>query len=134
DALLLLRPRRTHHQNPALHRRHDLGKRHGLQRGSGARDLLPRGTTDDRDHRDRRSADPLHEAGRHRGDRDVRRGGPKPFRPDRAESDLAVKLYNYWRSSASYRVRIALAYKGLSYDYVPIHLVREGGGQHQAAY
>lgn len=45
-----------------------------------------------------------------------------------------MKLYNYWRSSASYRVRIALAYKGLSYDYVPIHLVREGGGQHQAAY
>jgi maleylacetoacetate isomerase/maleylpyruvate isomerase len=35
-----------------------------------------------------------------------------------------MKLYNYFRSSASYRVRIALALKGLAYDYVPIHLVK----------
>ena len=35
-----------------------------------------------------------------------------------------MQLYNYFRSSASYRVRIALALKGLTYDYVPIHLVR----------
>ncbi|MBL0086529.1 MAG: maleylacetoacetate isomerase [Ideonella sp.] len=35
-----------------------------------------------------------------------------------------MKLYNYFRSSASYRVRIALALKGLSYDYVPVHLVK----------
>lgn len=35
-----------------------------------------------------------------------------------------MELLNYFRSSASYRVRIALALKGLSYDYVPIHLVR----------
>jgi len=35
-----------------------------------------------------------------------------------------MKLYNYFRSSASYRVRIALAIKGLSYDYVPVHLVK----------
>jgi maleylacetoacetate isomerase/maleylpyruvate isomerase len=35
-----------------------------------------------------------------------------------------MKLYNYFRSSASYRVRIALALKGLDYDYVPVHLVR----------
>ncbi len=34
-----------------------------------------------------------------------------------------MKLYNYFRSSASYRVRIALALKGLDYDYVPVHLV-----------
>ena len=34
-----------------------------------------------------------------------------------------MKLYNYFRSSASYRVRIALALKGLAYDYVPVHLV-----------
>ena len=33
-----------------------------------------------------------------------------------------MKLYNYFRSSASYRVRIALALKGLAYDYVPVHL------------
>jgi maleylacetoacetate isomerase/maleylpyruvate isomerase len=36
-----------------------------------------------------------------------------------------MKLYNYFRSSASYRVRIALALKGLDYDYVPVHLVRK---------
>jgi maleylacetoacetate isomerase len=33
-----------------------------------------------------------------------------------------MKLYNYFRSSASYRVRIALALKRLTYDYVPVHL------------
>jgi len=36
-----------------------------------------------------------------------------------------VKLYGYFRSSASYRVRIALALKGLEYDYLPVHLVRK---------
>jgi maleylacetoacetate isomerase/maleylpyruvate isomerase len=35
-----------------------------------------------------------------------------------------MQLYNYFRSSASYRVRIALALKGLSYDYLPVHLVK----------
>jgi maleylpyruvate isomerase len=35
-----------------------------------------------------------------------------------------MELYNYFRSSASYRVRIALAYKGLAYDYHSVHLVR----------
>lgn len=35
-----------------------------------------------------------------------------------------MKLYNYFRSSASYRVRIALALKGLDYDYIPVHLLR----------
>jgi maleylacetoacetate isomerase len=38
-----------------------------------------------------------------------------------------VKLYSYFRSSAAYRVRIALSLKGLAYDTVPIHLVKEGG-------
>jgi maleylacetoacetate isomerase len=33
-----------------------------------------------------------------------------------------MELYNFHRSSASYRVRIALALKGLSYDYKPVHL------------
>ena len=33
-----------------------------------------------------------------------------------------MELYNYFRSSASYRVRIALALKGLDYDYKPVHL------------
>nr|PZM91054.1 MAG: maleylacetoacetate isomerase [Pseudomonadota bacterium] len=45
-----------------------------------------------------------------------------------------MKLYSYWRSSASWRVRTALAYKGLSYDYVPVHLTRDGGEQHKEAY
>jgi maleylacetoacetate isomerase len=35
-----------------------------------------------------------------------------------------VRLYNYYRSSASYRVRIALGLKGLSYEYVPVNLLR----------
>jgi maleylacetoacetate isomerase len=40
-----------------------------------------------------------------------------------------LKLYNYFRSSASYRVRIALHWKDLEFEYVPIHLVRDGGWQ-----
>ena len=35
-----------------------------------------------------------------------------------------MELYSYFRSSASFRVRIALALKGLAYDYVPVHLVK----------
>jgi maleylacetoacetate isomerase len=35
-----------------------------------------------------------------------------------------MQLYNYFRSSASFRVRIALALKGLAYDYLPVHLVK----------
>jgi maleylacetoacetate isomerase/maleylpyruvate isomerase len=35
-----------------------------------------------------------------------------------------MELYNYFRSSASYRVRIALALKGLPYDYKPVHLAK----------
>jgi len=36
-----------------------------------------------------------------------------------------MELYNYFRSSASYRVRIALALKGLDYAYMPVHLLRK---------
>jgi maleylpyruvate isomerase len=35
-----------------------------------------------------------------------------------------MKLHNYFRSSASFRVRIALALKGLDYEYLAVHLVR----------
>lgn len=43
-------------------------------------------------------------------------------------------LYSYWRSSASYRVRIALNLKGLDYAITPVHLVRDGGEQHRDDY
>lgn len=43
-----------------------------------------------------------------------------------------MKLYNYFRSSASFRVRIALELKGLAYDYVPVHLAK--GEHRQPAY
>jgi maleylpyruvate isomerase len=45
-----------------------------------------------------------------------------------------MKLYGYWRSSATWRVRIALAHKGIAYEYVPVHLVRDGGEQHSDTY
>jgi len=35
-----------------------------------------------------------------------------------------VRLYSYFRSSAAYRVRIALALKGLAYEYLPVHLIK----------
>lgn len=41
-----------------------------------------------------------------------------------------MKLHNYFRSSASYRVRIALELKGLSYDYMAVHIAR---GEHKKA-
>jgi maleylacetoacetate isomerase len=43
-----------------------------------------------------------------------------------------MKLYNYFRSSAAYRVRIALALKGLAYDAVRVHLMK--GEQYGAEY
>ncbi len=38
-----------------------------------------------------------------------------------------MKLYSYWRSSTSYRARIALNLKGLEYDYVPVSMLKDGG-------
>lgn len=45
-----------------------------------------------------------------------------------------MKLYTYWRSTAAYRVRIALNLKKLDYEAISVHLVKDGGEQHQAAY
>lgn len=45
-----------------------------------------------------------------------------------------LRLYSYWRSSAAYRVRIGLNLKGLPYQTVPVHLVRDGGEQHTEAF
>lgn len=45
-----------------------------------------------------------------------------------------MKLYTYFRSSAAFRVRIALNLKGLAYEAVPVHLARDGGEQRQEAY
>lgn len=45
-----------------------------------------------------------------------------------------IKLYSYFRSSASFRVRIALAYKGVPYEYAAIHLLRDGGQQFTEAF
>jgi maleylpyruvate isomerase len=42
-----------------------------------------------------------------------------------------MQLYNYFRSSASFRVRIAMNLKGLPFDYNAIHLVKHGGEQLQ---
>jgi maleylacetoacetate isomerase len=46
----------------------------------------------------------------------------------------SLKLYSYWRSSACYRVRIALNLKGLAYETLPVHLLRDGGEQHRAGF
>ena len=45
-----------------------------------------------------------------------------------------LTLYSYWRSSAAYRVRIALNLKQLSYVTVPVHLLNNGGEQHADEY
>ena len=42
---------------------------------------------------------------------------------------MSVRLWGYWRSSASWRVRIALHHKGIDFEYLPVHLVKDGGQQ-----
>lgn len=45
-----------------------------------------------------------------------------------------MELYTYYRSTSSYRVRIALALKGLAFDAVPVNLIRDGGEHHKPEY
>ncbi len=45
-----------------------------------------------------------------------------------------LTLYNYFRSSTSYRVRIALELKNLEYTYKPVHLLNNGGEQNSEFY
>ncbi len=45
-----------------------------------------------------------------------------------------MKLYSYWRSTAAYRVRIALNIKQVSYNYQAVHLVKDGGEHLQNEY
>ncbi len=45
-----------------------------------------------------------------------------------------IKLYSYWRSSAAYRVRIALNLKGLDYEIIPVNMLKDGGEQHSQEY
>lgn len=47
---------------------------------------------------------------------------------------MTLRLHTYWRSSAAYRVRIALAVKGLAYQPVAQHLLRDGGEQRRPEY
>lgn len=53
---------------------------------------------------------------------------------DNNHSGQQLTLYGYWRSSAAYRVRIALNLKGLSARMKAVHLVRQGGEQHADAF
>lgn len=45
-----------------------------------------------------------------------------------------MDLFTYYRSTSSYRVRIALALKGLAFDAIPVNLIRDGGEHHQPDY
>ena len=49
-------------------------------------------------------------------------------------TNSTLVLYSYWRSSASYRVRMALNLKGMDYRIEPVHLVRDGGQQYASEY
>lgn len=53
---------------------------------------------------------------------------------DQSAGKSAMELYSYFRSSAAYRVRIALNLKNLDYRIVPVHLVKSGGEQLAPAY
>src|SRR5215218_1715228 len=48
--------------------------------------------------------------------------------------DKHMKLYSYFRSSAAYRVRIALNLKAIPHEVVPVHMYRDGGAHRSAEY
>ncbi|MDT8410786.1 MAG: maleylacetoacetate isomerase [Wenzhouxiangellaceae bacterium] len=58
----------------------------------------------------------------------------EPLKSRTDDSGSTLVLYGYWRSSASYRVRMALNLKGIDYEQRFIHLVRDGGQQYSADY
>ena len=47
---------------------------------------------------------------------------------------MKTQLYSFWRSSAAFRVRIALNLKSLDYEVIPIHIVKSGGVQTAGEY
>ena len=47
---------------------------------------------------------------------------------------MNTQLYSFWRSSAAFRVRIALNLKGMDYEVIPVHLLRDGGEQRTNEY
>ncbi len=51
-----------------------------------------------------------------------------------SQSTDKLVLFNYFRSSTSYRARIALHWKGLDFEYKPVHLLNNGGEQHFPEY
>jgi maleylpyruvate isomerase len=45
-----------------------------------------------------------------------------------------MRLYSYWRSSASWRVRIVLSYKKMHYEYAPVNIAQSHNAQHEPGY
>ena len=117
----------------ALHRRHDPGQRHGLERRSRARRLVPGRAAR---ARDRSTA----AARRRRSWRRATRSRSRCATPPGATSSgasssgwsAAMILYDYWRSSSAWRVRIALHLKGIPFERRVVNLVKDGGEQHGA--
>ena len=117
----------AHREDAAVHRRHDPRQRHGVERGSRARHLVPRRAPDDRDIESGKPTTPFMSGRRPHRDRGVRRRRHEPVRHDRSARGrrrrMKLVLHNYWRSSASHRVRIALGLKELPYEYVVVNIV-----------